>query len=132
MRTTLIAVLLCGALSLTTSVRAAEAARGERAEKARERVQEFVEKLGLNDSQKEKFRSLWQAQMEKMKEVFGNADLSREQKAEKMKAIREEFAPKFKEILTPEQFEKWQKMREEMRGKIGDRVKQRRGGAANK
>lgn len=129
MRTTLTALLLCGTLSLTTAARAAEARRpgGERAERAKERIQEIVEKLGLNESQKEKFRSVWQEQMQKMKEVFGNADLSREQKAEKMKAIREEFAPKFKEILTPEQFEKWQKMREEMREKVGERAKGRRG-----
>jgi len=128
MRTTLTAVLLCGALSLTPFVRAAaDAKRGERAEKARERMQEVTEKLGLTDAQKEKLKPILQAQGEKMKEVMGNADLSREQKAEKMKAMRDEFAPKFKEVLTPEQFEKWQKMREEMRGKAGERGKQRRG-----
>jgi Spy/CpxP family protein refolding chaperone len=132
MRTILTAVLLCGVLSLTTTVRAAEKAGGERAEKARERMQEVTEKLGLTEAQKEKLKPIFQAQGEKMKELMGNADLSREQKMEKMKALREEFAPKFKEILTPEQFEKWEKMREEMRGKLGDRAKQRRGGAEKK
>ncbi|MCX7886348.1 MAG: hypothetical protein N3B01_03695 [Verrucomicrobiae bacterium] len=130
MRTTLTAMLLCAVLSLSTGARAAEAGRpgGERAERGKGRFQEMIEKLGLNDSQKEKFRALWQSQMEKMKEIYSDSNLSQEQKREKMKAIREEFTPKFKEILTPEQFEKWEKMREEARGKIGERVKQRRDG----
>jgi Spy/CpxP family protein refolding chaperone len=138
MRTILTAVLLCSALSLSPVARAAEKpagdkAGGDRAAKMRERMQEMTEKLGLNESQKEKFRGVWQERMEKSKEIFGDSNLSQEQKMEKMKAIRDEYEPKIKAILTPEQAEKWQKMQEEMRSKMGERFKgKKKGGAENK
>ena len=122
MRTASTVLMLFAVLSLVPTMRAAEGRRPivERTAHAKERVHETVKKLGLNKSQEEKFRSVWQAQAEKMTEVFGNTDLSREQKVEQMTAIRGECAPKFKEILTPEQYEKWLQMREEFRDNIGE------------
>ncbi|GEM_PF-473170 len=123
MRTMLIAALLCGVLSLSPVGRAAERPAGKRpgGERGAQMMQEMAEKLGLTEQQKEKLKPIRQEQGERMKEVFGDANLSREQKMEKMKAINEEFEPKIKAILTPEQVEKYQKIREEMRSGAGER-----------
>ncbi len=129
MKTILLTTLIVGgALTLSPTARAEEARRGgERGERIRERMQEVSKELNLTDEQREKLKPIFQAQAEKMKELRADTTLSREEKMQKWKAIREEFAPKIKEILTPEQFEKWQKMREEMREKLGERARQRRG-----
>jgi len=129
MKTILLTTLIVGgALTLSPTVRAEEARRGgERGERIRERMQEVSKELNLTDEQREKLKPIFQAQAEKMKELRADTTLSREEKMQKWKAIREEFAPKIKEVLTPEQFEKWQKMREEMREKLGERARQRRG-----
>jgi Spy/CpxP family protein refolding chaperone len=95
---------------------------------AEERMKVMSEKLGLDEKQKEQLKPVMQAQQDKMREIFSDANLAREQKAEKFKAVRDEFDAKIKTILTPEQVEKWQKMREEMRAKAGERMNKHGGG----
>jgi periplasmic protein CpxP/Spy len=121
-RTLLIALLLGGALSLQPTVRAEEPKRGEA---IRERLQEVGKELNLTDEQKEKLKPIFQAQAEKVKELRADTSLTREQKIEKFKAIRDEIAPKVKEILTAEQFAKWEKIREQFREKAGQRRQQK-------
>lgn len=123
-RILLTALLLAGALSLQPVVRA-EDAKPAAGERIRERMQEVAKELNLTDEQKEKLKPIFQSQAEKVKELRADTNLTREQKIEKLKAIREEIAPKVKEILTPAQFEKWQKMREEFREKASKRLQQK-------
>jgi len=110
-------LLLGGAVCLPTVGRAGEKASGERGERLRERMQEVAAKLGLTDEQKEKLKPIIQTELEKLKELHADKSLTREQKIEKLKAIKAELAPQVKEILTPEQLAKWQEMREEFREK---------------
>ncbi len=93
-------------------------AGGQRGTQLRERMQDAMKELNLTDEQKEKLKPLWQAQAQKMRELMKDQGLSRQEKVEKFKAAREEMEPKLKQILTAEQFEKWQKQRETMRQQI--------------
>ena len=130
-RNLLTALVLTGALSLLPVSRAADndanakSPSGERRERIRDRLQEVAKELNLTEDQKEKLKPILHAEMEKIKELRENKDLTREQKIEKFKAIREEAAPQVKAILTPEQLEKWQKMREEFREKVAQRRHQK-------
>ena len=72
-------------------------------------LKKMAEELGLSDEQKSKLQEVFKAQREAMK------DLSPEERREKMKESREAMNAKVKEILTPEQFAKWEKIRDERR-----------------
>jgi len=93
---------------------------GERGARAADRVQQMAKELELTDEQKAQLRPLFKKEAEKVKALREDTSLSREQRQAKLKAVREDIAPELKKVLTPEQYEKWQKLREE---------RQRRGGA---
>ena len=113
------ALLLSSALCLSSaSSHAAEKTNDTtQAERFRERLQEISQALNLTDDQKEKIKPIIQAELIKIKALRSDTSLTHSQKAERLKAIREENAPQIKAILTPEQLEKWQKIREEFRAK---------------
>lgn len=89
----------------------APAAAGERRpggpEAIKERVEKISEELKLSADQKTKVEAALKAQGEKMREM---RDLAPEERREKAQGLREETQKKMKEILTPEQYEKWSKM----------------------
>jgi Spy/CpxP family protein refolding chaperone len=72
-------------------------------------MEEVAKDLNLTDEQKESLKPIFQAQAENVKELRTDTNLTRKQKIEKFKTIRDEIAPKVKEILTPEQFAKWER-----------------------
>ena len=80
---------------------------GDRAE-AMKRV---AEELQLTDEQKQKLQPIFREEGEKMRELQGNTSLSREEKLAKFQDLRTAAAAKIKPILTPEQQEKWEKLR---------------------
>ena len=82
---------------------------GQRAEAAKERLNKLSEDLKLTDEQKPKVEALLREQQEKMRGSRGSTTTP-EERREKMKAVREEMTKKMKNILTPEQFAKWEKM----------------------
>ena len=73
----------------------------------------MAEELKLTDDQKAKIKAANDEQREKRQAIREDANLTQEQKREKTTALREETNKKMKEILTPEQFEKWEKMRQQ-------------------
>jgi protein CpxP len=83
----------------------------------RERLQQVSQQLKLTDEQKEKLRPIFKEQAGKVRELRANKDLSREDRLVKAKAIREDLEAKVKPILTPEQLEKWNKLRSEGPGR---------------
>ncbi len=85
---------------------------GQRAEMAKERLAKLAEELKLTDEQKTKVAAAMKAQAETMR---GLKDATPEERKEKMKAGRAEMEKKMKEILTPEQYAKWEKLRKERR-----------------
>jgi hypothetical protein len=93
----------------------------QRSAQGREGLQDALKELNLTDAQKEKLKPLWQEQAQKVRELRQDKNLSPQEKMAKVKVIQEEMEPKLKQILTGEQFEKWQKQREKMRDQIGQR-----------
>ncbi len=129
------ALALAGMLSLQPTARAAEPsaaaqpatatvqpAQDERGAAIRERMQEVARELGLTDTQKEQFKPILKAEFAKKKALREDQSLTRLEKLEKLKAIRAELLPQVKEILTPEQLEKWQKIHQQRQAKAGRRA----------
>ena len=85
---------------------------GPRGEAAKERMAKVAEELGLSEEQKTKVRDAMKEQMEAAREL---RDLEPEARRDKMKENRAEMQAKMKEILSAEQYAKWEKIREQNR-----------------
>jgi hypothetical protein len=82
-------------------------------------LEQLTKALDLTDDQKPKVKAVLDEQMQKMTELHKDPDyagLSREDKMAKGKTIRDATAAKMKEILTADQFAKYEKMGPGMRG----------------
>ena len=73
------------------------------------RLQEAIKNLNLTDAQKEQLKPIYQEQMDKLRELYQDNNLSMAEKLDKLKAIRQEVAPKLKKVLDAEQYAKWEK-----------------------
>ena len=73
----------------------------------RERMQETAKELNLTDEQKQKLQDILREKLEKLRGLKDDTSLTREEKMEKVKAVREEITSEVKNILTPDQFDKW-------------------------
>jgi Spy/CpxP family protein refolding chaperone len=76
---------------------------------------EMFKDLNLTDDQKAKMKANMEEMQKQMKALREDATLKEEDKRAKFKALREANQAKIKEILTPEQFEKFQKRMQEHR-----------------
>jgi len=85
--------------------------RPERGAAMRDHFDKMAEDLKLTDEQKTKVKEVFKNRAEKGRAIHEDSSLSQEQKREKQKALMEESNKKMKEILTAEQYEKWQKNR---------------------
>ena len=81
----------------------------------------MARQLNLTDDQKPKFKSIMESRMQKMRDLRQDpnfASMSPQDRMAKIKAIQDETEAQMKALLTPEQFEQWQKMyRMGMRGR---------------
>lgn len=102
-----------------TAPRRERRATSERLDAARNRRDAMMAELGLTDEQRDKLRAAQKDQAEKLRAVREDSSLSREQKAAKAREMRDSLVATTKTILTPEQFEKWQKSREARRPRPG-------------
>lgn len=82
---------------------------------SKERLDKMAEDLKLTADQKTKVEAAMKEQGEKMRALREDTSLSDEQRREKFRSMRDEMDKKMKDILTAEQFEKWQKLREQSR-----------------
>jgi len=126
----LLAALAAGALiALSPTLKAQEnkpdrpngPRAGQRGEQVKERLAKIAEDLKLSEDQKTKIEAAMKEQAETMR---GLRDAQPEERREKMQAARKAFDGKMKEILTTDQYAKWEKTREQ-RGPAGEG---RRGG----
>jgi len=123
----LVAVLALGGLVACSTMATAQEAKGEKKGgaqgKGRPTVEQQLEQmtadLKLTDAQKPKVKAVLEESSKKRGEIYNDSSVPREQRREKMQPIMQEETKKMKEILTSEQFEKWQKMREERRSRSG-------------
>ncbi|MGH7951390.1 MAG: Spy/CpxP family protein refolding chaperone, partial [Limisphaerales bacterium] len=75
----------------------------------------MAKELNLTDDQKAKVKAVFDDQMKQMRDLRLDTSLSTEDKRAKMKTIREDTNAKLKDILTADQFTKWQTMMHQMR-----------------
>lgn len=92
---------------------------GQRPGAAADRMKLLAERLGLSKEQQDKLTPIFAAETRKIRELREDANLSPEQRREKMGKIREETRKKIKDdkILSEEQFKKWEEMQAEMRNR---------------
>ena len=115
----LIAALTLGTLLACTGVGRAQStnapARGARRGSVQQRVDRMNSELNLTADEKSKVTALFEADAKKRQELRADTSLSREEKRAKGQELMAEQDKKLKAILTPDQFEKWQKMRQQFR-----------------
>ena len=73
----------------------------------------IAQRLNLTDDQKPKFSSIMESRMQKMRDLRqdpGFASMSPADRGAKVRAIQDEMQVQMKALLTPEQFDKWQRM----------------------
>jgi len=73
----------------------------------------MAQQLNLTDEQKPKFVSIMETRIQKMRDLPrepGFNSMSPEERGAKMRAIQNEMEIQMKTLLTPEQFENWQRM----------------------
>ena len=61
-------------------------------------------------TKKAKVKPILEARDQKMRDLRGDTGLTPEDRRAKMKALRDDMVTQMKAVLTPEQFDKWQKM----------------------
>jgi periplasmic protein CpxP/Spy len=117
------AALLAGWSMLSATGSAQETNSTRRAERrgpnVKQRVERLSEELKLNDEQKTKMTALLETQAKQRRELMADQNLSRDERREKARAIMQDERKEVKALLTPEQFEKWQQLRSQMRARRG-------------
>ena len=73
-------------------------------------LDQLAQQLNLTDDQKTKVKSILDAQQQKIRDLRTDTSVAPENRRAKVQSIREETSTQMKAALTPEQFEKWQKM----------------------
>jgi Spy/CpxP family protein refolding chaperone len=73
------------------------------------RLQEAIKGLNLTDQQKEQLKPIYQEQMDKLRELQQDTNLSIPEKLEKLKGMNKEIAPKLKQVMNAEQYANWEK-----------------------
>jgi len=86
---------------------------GMNGQQARGHMQWLAQQLNLTDDQKEKLRPIMMKEGMDLKALREDTSISPEDKREKAKAIHDKYRPDIRAILTPEQQQKFDQMKEE-------------------
>ena len=78
-----------------------------------ERLQHLAKELDLTADQRQKLRPIFREQMQRLRELHDDKDLTPRERMAKLKEYREELIGQLKDILTPEQLEKFKQLRSE-------------------
>lgn len=84
------------------------------------RLQEMKTNLGLTDEQVTQIKTIREEQFASMKTIMDDASLSKEDKKEKAKPLKDAADEKISAILTPEQRTKWEEAKKNRRNKEKD------------
>ena len=87
--------------------------------------------LKLTDEQKAKVKPILDARDQKLKDLRADTTLSPEDRRTRMQAIRDDMATQMKAVLTPDQFDQWQKMSQRQRRPGGPPSNGENAGGAN-
>jgi Spy/CpxP family protein refolding chaperone len=72
-------------------------------------IQEAIKDLNLTETQKEQLKPIYQEQMEKVRGLFQDTNLSMAEKLEKLQGMQKDIGPKLKKVLDADQYAKWEK-----------------------
>ena len=97
---------------------------GQREDMIKQRLNRMAEELKLTETQKTKVEATLKEQAGKMREL---RDAAPEQRREKAQALRADVDKRMKDILTADQYEKWQKLRAQGRSARNGRPDSPRG-----
>jgi periplasmic protein CpxP/Spy len=118
------ALVLGGLLACTNLTNAQDAKGGNRRQLSpQQRVEQLDNQLKLTADQKTKLTALFDEQGKKLRELRADKTLSQEDRRTKVRAINEADNKQIKDILTPEQNEKYQKLHADQKGKGGGKKK---------
>lgn len=107
-------LMVCGPIARAQDNNSTPPSATQRPSRARGNSLEAVMKqLDLNDDQKTKVKSIMQDNMEKTKALFQDSSLSRDEKMEKRKTIMEATDAKLKDVLTADQYKKYEELRKQ-------------------
>lgn len=119
-----LAVLALGSASAFATGREAPRRR-ERGDRGREYLQQLSEKLDLTDAQKADIKTIIAAEANDIRAVIQDSSLSGEEKQAKVREIREARREKIKAVLTPEQQEKFDEIKDQTRERVRERFRDR-------
>jgi Spy/CpxP family protein refolding chaperone len=95
-------------------------------------LQQLSEKLNLTDEQKAAIKPILATEANEIKAVHQDGTLSTEQKAAKVKEIRDSSREKINALLTPEQQKKFAEMKEQAAGRMHEAFQNRMTALAEK
>ena len=73
-------------------------------------IDQLATTLKLTDDQKTKVKPILDAQQQKIRDLRADTTLSPEDRRTKMQAIRDDTLKQLKDVLTPEQYDQYQKL----------------------
>jgi len=82
-------------------------------ESAESKLQQISQQLNLSEDQKTKLKPILQDEVDQLKALKSDASASSQDKLQKAKEIRASHKQQIDAILTPEQKEKWQQMKQQ-------------------
>ncbi len=88
-------------------------------------LDQLATQLALTDDQKTKVKPILDDRDQKLKDLRADTTLSQQDRRDKMQKIRDDVTTKLKDVLTPDQFDKFQK------AQLAIRQRYQRGGAGN-
>lgn len=100
------------ALSILTPV-----VMAQKQESGENRLQQMGQQLNLTEDQKTKLKPILQEEAQKLRELKNDTSSSRQEKMQKAKQIHSEYKPQIDAILTPEQQQRWQQMKQEAKSR---------------
>lgn len=90
-------------------------------------VKKMTQDLSLNDKQVKEVRAIVTKQIEKREEKRAEMKIKKAEMKAKMTEEQAALTSEMKKVLTPEQFTKWEKIREEKKANVKEKMKERRG-----
>jgi hypothetical protein len=78
-----------------------------------EKLQHLSQALDLSPTQKAQLLPILEAEAPKLQAIKNNPNLSNGQKAMQLKAIHQQSDPQVKAVLSPQQFQEWQQIRQQ-------------------
>ena len=131
MKKVLLALVLFVSITAMAQEKKAPAKKLTTEQKVDFQVKRLTKDLDLNETQVKELRALVTKEVEKREAKIAEMKQKKEQNKEARIAEHKEqqaaFAADMKKILTPEQFTKWEKSREENKSKMKERIMERRG-----